>query len=394
MSTLQDRISDYVGTVSDTTALTDQLTAGVKMFVNAIPPEKLDRYSADVTDSGSGADITGHRIFRAHKSGYPAREIPATLKTMATLTGSIYYATTYSPVYCIEKTKGYVLPGGGSLTGVAFPTVTYSSTSISGFPTEWEHGVVLYVAIQQLIGKANTSLDGLLALSLDSVSAPSAPSAPSFTYTDASYTSASYTNALIDTITSTTIGSFGTAPSYNQPSSTFSVTDATTYIGTEEDGAKAGAELQKQSALLDKFGKDLYNELNTVNVDIENYKATVQKVIDQAKLDQERLIQQSLQQIELNKFNAKNTSDLDVINKSKAVELDIQNKAKSLEKQITEYSASLQRYQEQLTSYQADINKAVSKYANDINKYATSLGTNGQNIKNLQEELNRIMSAI
>lgn len=354
MGTFQDRIQDYLGTIADTTALTDQLTAGAKKLVDLIPEEKLERFSTAVTDSGSGGDISAYRFIRAHKSGRRAVLIDSGLKTQAADSSSIFYGTSTSPVCYIESGKGYVLPGGGSLMGVAYPSVAYNASTITNFPTEWEQGVILYAAIQQCLGLVNTSIASLSALALGSIS--TSPSAP----VDASY---SYSNASLGTYTATTIGDFGTLPTYTKPTTTFSITTATTYIGTDEDLDKAGSEMNKQNLLLDQYGKDLYNELNEFNGELETKKITVQGLIRQAELDQERLM----------------------LSASKTTDLNLQNAAQTLNAAIELFKSKMEKYLAQINQYSAEVNKVVNEFQikvqqgqSVVDKY-TALSVNLQN---------------
>lgn len=442
MSTLQDRVQDYCGTISDTAQLTDVLTAGAKVIVNAIPEEKLDLYSAAITDSGSGATVSGHRLVRAHKSGYTARQVDAGLKAQVVLATSMHKATTTSPVWYIENGSGYVIPSGGTIIGVSYPTVLYSDSTISNFPTEWIQGVVLYAVVQVLLGKSNAIYDTLNALTMDTITAPTVPNAASFTFTDASYSNASftsasyvdasygvvtYTPATIDVTAATTLGVIPTPPTYTKPTTTFSVTNATTYIGTDEDLEKAQTELAKQSSLLEQFGKDQYNELNEFNAEIQNQQIAVNHLIEQARLDQQRLIDQSQKVVQLNEFNAQKVLEtaltnaskamevdivnkdktaqidlqnkiqamqLDIQNKAKAAEIDVLNKTKSLEKQIQEYQSNLQRYSEQLNGYAQDINKASVKFNGVIQKSLGLLNSNNTLIEQCRNEFKTILSLI
>lgn len=136
---------------------------------------------------------------------------------------SIHQAVTTDPVYYIENSKAYVIPAGGTIIGMGYPSnIAYNSTSIPNFPSELEQAVILYVAIQELLFKTNTIYDSITSLALDSITAPTAPLAASFTFTTASYTDAAYSNgtftpATIDTTAATTIGLLPTSPVYTAP---------------------------------------------------------------------------------------------------------------------------------------------------------------------------------
>lgn len=129
--------------------------------------------------------------------------------------GSIHQATTTDPVCYLEATKAYVVPSGGTIIGMSYPSgIVHTSTTIPNFPAEWEQAVILDVVIQELLYKSNLAYDSLTALAIDSVSVPSAPGSASYTYTD----------AVLGTYTSTTIGALPTSPVYTAP--TCSLTSA------------------------------------------------------------------------------------------------------------------------------------------------------------------------
>lgn len=362
MSTFQTRVEDYVGTVTDTTALTDYLTAGARIIVNMIPEHRLERYASEVADSGSGATITGYRFVRAHKNGRRAIQINAGEKYRTSDPNSLYTSDIRDPHWYIEAGKIYVVPNGGTILGVAYPTVAYSDSSISGFPLEMEQATILYCAIQMLLGKTNTILQSIDALSLDTVNAPTAPADATYSFSDAS----------IGTYTATTIGDLGTPPTYTKPTTTFDMTSASSYISTEEDIEKASAEINKQATILEQFGKDLYNELNEFNKENEIYKSTVQKALEQARLDQERLL----------------TVGRDTTN------LNLQNKIQTLQGDISLYQSKLSKYQGQIEEYGVSVNKAVQKLTALIQKYIGESQANTNLIQQLQAEFQKAVSVL
>jgi hypothetical protein len=326
--------------------------------------------------------------------------------------GSIHEATNTDPVYYVENTMGYVIPSGGTIIGVTYPSVAYGddpSSKPTGFPPELKQGIVLYAVIQILLAKSNTILNSLDALNLDNVTPPAQPSSASFTYTDAvlgnyqitgigsfgevptftkpvtnltttpndlslssivlpapppdfaitvtaptslSAASYSYTDAILGTYTSTTIDTLPTAPSYIQPVSSFDMTNSNTYLASGTvDIEKTNAEVNRQSAFLDKFGKDQYNELNRVNSELESYKSSVQKIINQAQLDQERLLQSA----------------------SKTTDLNIQNKAKEIETAINQYSSNLQKHVQDINKYQIELNGEVQVAQQRLQNYSVQI---------------------
>lgn len=463
MATLQERVEGLVGTVTNTDVLDANLTAAARIIVDLIPLEKGIEWSADFTaGDGTGITLSILRPLYAHKAYYRARRISAEDKARAADSNSLFYAVAKDPVWYIEKSKAYVLPGGGTIVGIAYPVVKGTDNKIGGFPHAFEEGVVLYAAIQDLLGKKYLKIGTLEALVLDSISTISTPTAPNFTWSSVSYTSATYSNAnwadaLIDTIsattiadfitmptytkptvslaalptnlsysinvvipqapsapsfnysdavlgtytnttvgslgtpptygkptitfsisipsaldtslitvptapgvpaiaatnaslatyTATTIGSLGTPPTYSKPTTTFSDANVGTYISSEEDFEKANTEITRQNILIEKYGKDLYNELNEFNQELEVYKTTVQKALEQARLDQERLM-----------ITARDTTDLN-----------LKNQAQALLAAIKDYELELQLYLGKLDAYGKEINTAIVVYTQNLERY-------------------------
>ena len=201
------QIESRVGTVSDTAYVSEALTAGAAWFVDRLPENKLRDYTTNVSDGGSGVSITDYRFYRAHKSGYKAREVDPGLKAQAADSDSIHKATATDPIFYIENGLIYILPGGGTAIVIAYPTVAYSGTTISGFPTELNEGVVLYTSIQAAVQKYNATITVLNGLGI--------------------------------------------------PTTTFSLTQANTWINTDEDIELGNAELSQQRAYLEKYSQDM-----------------------------------------------------------------------------------------------------------------------------------------
>jgi len=474
MSTFLSRIQDYVGTYADTTALDDWLTACAKKIVDIIPAHKVDIYSTEGTDLGTGLDIEAMRFIRAHKSGYGARVVSPSMKARYLDSDSIHYATSTDPIVYIENGKAYVKPNGGTVVKIAYPTVLNTDTTVADFPDTMEHALVLYAVIQALNTKIRDEIANVSALTFTDPTVPTAPSAPSFTYTDASGTtvtateidittdldgvtsltqptytkptvtlttaptsltisataptapaaptisyvdasgttvsattidislltppsytkptislssaptdfdftiavaiptapsapSFTYTDATLGTYTRAEVGSLGTAPTYTKPTTSATFTDLETYIGTDEDLEKASLEVQNQNARLQNYQMDLYNELNEFNKELEEYKSTVQKAIEQARLDQQRILQQG----------------------SETLQLNLQNEAQTTATQIKEYESKLGKYQSEINAYQALVNKEVTKYSTNLQKWIQQRNTElNQYQLDIQNELN------
>lgn len=306
MASFQVRVLDYIGTLDDTTAITDWCTAGARFIVDLLPEHILNEYATSVTVTASGLSMASYRIHQALKNGYEAKLVPTGMLTAVQDSNSIHYALSASPVSVVYSGKIYIYPNGGEVLAMAYPTVLYSASSISNFPTRMEHGVVLYAAIQGMLRKSSDALT-----SVSSVSLPTAPTAPSFSFTD---------------VTGQTV-TLPTAPSYTTPGSNVSFTNLQTYIATEEDLEKAGLEVQQQNLKLDELQKNLFDKLNAFNADLEEYKVQITKYIEDARMAQEA---------------------------------GLLNSVKDLEASISEYASKLNKYQSEIQAYTNQISANVN----------------------------------
>jgi len=402
MGTFQDRVQDYVGPVADTTALTDWLTSGAKMVVDRIPENKLDRVSTTLTDSGSGTASTGHRLVRAYKSNALASKIDSRLSGKVADTNSRYYATATYPVWYETGGSAFVKPSGGTIVAVPYPAVLYSDSIISSFPAEWIQAVVLYATVQACQAFIESTRTTMVALAIGSVTPPTPPSDFAFSVSvviPTAPSAPSFTAISIPdvTITTPTAIALGTAPEYTKPTTTFSDTNLITYISTEEDFEKASVEINHQQTLSEKFGKDLYNELNEFNKELEIYKATLQKNIAQIQVD----IQQNISQAQiLTNVDEKQA----VINLNKEMS-EYQSKLQLFSNQISSYGqvvnaeisahgALLSKYSALLNKYQADISLAVATYQTNLSKYNQNLAYYQTLYQSLSKELERAWSML
>lgn len=409
MSTYQVRVEDRIGTVNDTAAISDWLTAGAKFITNILPLERLLKYTTNLIDAGSGISVTTYRVVSANKSGYGAREVPHTLAGSVGNSSSIHYPSSTDPVFYILNGLAYVKPSGGTVVAMAYPTVAYSDSTITAFPIDLDEGVVLYACIQgRLRQMSDLTITTLGGLSISTIATPVAPSAPSFTYTDATYSNAEYNpaiyvKALIDTISATTI-SFSDTLAYTPPVFSGSYTNTDTAL-TNQDIELANAHLNKVRAQLEEMQKDLLNSLNEFNRDKGEFDANLQVAISQAQLTQQRLVEQSRLQIELNKFNEQQEVQtalanqnqeavIDAQNKAKAMELAIVNQSKELERQIQEYQGQLSKYGQEVSSYAQEVNQEVSRVAQRINQYNAQFQQYAVGLEGLRQEFQNFIKAI
>lgn len=271
-ASFQTKVEDYVGTFSDTSALTEWLTSGARYIIDLLPDHILDEYATTVSVTTSGLAMANYRIQKYLKNGYKAPVVNTGLLTAVQDSNSIHYALNASPVTIIYNGKVYIYPNGGEVLAMAYPSVAYSQITISDFPVRMIHGVILYTAIQVAISKAYSAM-----IDIDDYTPPTPPDQdlPEFTYTSPSQT----------TIDLSSI----TAPTYTKPTSDFSATNLSSYVNssTTEDLDQATAEGMHQKTLLEKFQMDLYNELNEVNAELKEYESLIQVAIEEARLEQQ-----------------------------------------------------------------------------------------------------------
>ena len=182
-----DAITGFGTTEND--ALSDWLTAGARLVLNAMPIHKLERIiSHESSDFGDGGlDVEGKRIVEVfRKDGansntnlryfHPARKIGVKMKGRATDSSYMEFASATDPAYYIDEQKLFVLPAmdGNNYANVSFIdtsiTVAHGdgASGIANFPDEAEYAVVLYAARQALerkVSNANADEDVELASS-------------------------------------------------------------------------------------------------------------------------------------------------------------------------------------------------------------------------------------
>lgn len=357
MATFKSKIESYIGTYSDTQALSQWLTQISKTIINMLPLDKALKYSVGVTDDGTGVTITGYRVLRAHKDGYEAVSVNPGMASRVKDSNSIFYATPKTPISYVENGKLFILPGGGTAIGMAYPTVSYSDESISNFPQELEQAVVLYCAIQGRIKQLSDVSLSLGNLSMNFQSVPSVPSAPDFSYVDAT----------VATIAQTTIGSFGNPPTYSatlpsKPSLVLSLPQAPTppnapsFTYTEAVAAQVS---QSFITSLNSQYNDLYTFINTKE-DFELAKAKIDEIT--ARIQEFA----AASEIELKKLsdNAKQSTDVSV-----------QNKANDLQKQIQQYRSGLDNYATQLEKYKSDTQALLEQQKLNLTMYQSDSQT-------------------
>jgi len=137
--------------------LTQFLTDGAKEIINNLPGHLLPLCASSNTfTSGSTETLVTGKILNVFRNdgdiNQPCRKIPAKEKGRVSDPDEMNYATITDPVFFIDNNALDVLPAGGSCSysAVAYPSVAFGASSITAFPNEAEHLVVLYGAIKSL----------------------------------------------------------------------------------------------------------------------------------------------------------------------------------------------------------------------------------------------------
>jgi hypothetical protein len=210
-------------------------------------PQRLVLHATDKTDTDgtTGIAITSGRPLSAHKAGYEARLIPIGQKAKSLDADSLHYALATDPAWYMDATKGYVIPGGGTIKWFGYPTVAFGESTITNYPSEALGAVVLYAAIQ---GQSRKISD-LVATTM-----------------------AGITFTVANTLPIIAVPSF----TYTKPTFSGVYTDIATAL-TNQDVELAQGHGNKISLYLQQYGVDIQNELNEFNADVQEYQATLAK---------------------------------------------------------------------------------------------------------------------
>ena len=173
---LTDLTISSSGTNPTEAQLTQFLTDGAKEIINNLPGHLLPLCASSNTfTSGSAETLVTGKILNVFRNdgdiNQPCRKIPAKEKGRVSDPDEMSYATITDPVFFIDNNALDVLPAGGSCSysAVAYPSVAYSASSITAFPNEAEHLVVLYGAVkslQNVLGSRSSNTDITTALGL------------------------------------------------------------------------------------------------------------------------------------------------------------------------------------------------------------------------------------
>ena len=233
MAILSTRVTDYIGSFADSTALTDMANEVARDVINMVPFEKMSFFAVEDTFTStavaseskalSATKIFNVRLVDSGSVERPCREISPALAGRASDSSEMIYATETDPIFYIKDSKINALPASKSVkfSKLSYPTVDLSQTAIAGFPDEGEHVIVLGTAAKALFRMMSDEIDISQGLSLSLVVYPAMPSIPSIpTISNLSISASNLVSpeSPVDiTIDSVVVGSLGTAPTYQKP---------------------------------------------------------------------------------------------------------------------------------------------------------------------------------
>ena len=322
-----------------TSELTEFLKDGVLDVTNrwlAMRPQDIELFGRETTISDSqGVSVGGAKIISVIREAgadgssdgstawEPCRKIPSSMQSRAVDVDSLFYASSYSPVYTINSDKAinvYPVPSSNNGFKVFYvneeprdisnnATLIHSHSNIKYFPYDKVYLVVIYASMRSLQAAMGATTITDLTIT---VVPPDTPSAPNFTA------------AGVTTVTARAISA--SAPTYDNTIASSEFGNLATLIDTDEDVELATAKLQEIQALMQ-------NELNEFN---------------QANIAYQQDVQEALQELQVAAGEAQKEADF------------------TQQTQIQEYASKLQKYQNEIAAYQADVATEVQEYTQNL----------------------------
>lgn len=210
--TVQERVEIWTGGIWDPRPVYQILQDSVRQVLNEIDPDALNQLWTELTDSGSGVDLTNYRMIEARKALRVATFISPSWRSNTNITAS-------NPAVYSLGGLTYVIPSGGTILAHSYPTVKLSDTSVTGVPDQLLYVISLHTAmgyIQHEMGRLTSEVTTDVTLP----TAPATPSTPSISYVDAAAVAPSAVN----------VAALPTAPSYSAPS--LAARPSTPVVGT------------------------------------------------------------------------------------------------------------------------------------------------------------------
>jgi len=309
-----DEIGYYAGsTTSKNSEISKFLATGVQWVINLIEktnPDMLPLFASNQTLTNVAPQLalsTNAKIIDVVRDSADSggellkcSPINPAFRSNAANTNSIYYASVNSPVYYIENAVLSVLPeptaNQNAKISIVLPdsSVAHSDSTISNFPSELYHAVVLYAAAQLLYNKmtasnaklptdldANTTVfDDITDLSTSITVSADLPS--SFNESDVgavpsldiqSSLPAEYTDAMA-TVKALTQTDKADDDGGSAESALYWLNDEDEEM-TQATLNTAASELQRATGWLTKYQNDINKEIQEFTVDMQTYQAKI-----------------------------------------------------------------------------------------------------------------------
>ena len=156
-SSVKAKVEALIGEIgsNDTTVVSEWASDTAREVINILPEDMLWSVSTELTDDGTGTDVSTSKFLYAHKDGYEAIEISPSMKGRASDAGSIYKATDTSSVYYREGGSVTILPTGGKIAVVSFPNILYDDSDVTGVPDDVKHLVIMGTAVKGRLNQLN-----------------------------------------------------------------------------------------------------------------------------------------------------------------------------------------------------------------------------------------------
>ena len=271
MATYEEQIEGLTGLSIDGTSnptqseTTQFLKDGVKDVINKVKivnPSLMSLFSTTSVIGSSGMYIEGEILDAWGTSGsneYSADRLTPGQAREASDSTNLNYRSEYQPYYYREGKKVFIKPNGGSVLHIDYPSVQYNSSNMLNFPEQYEYLVVLYGSIQAML-HALSSVDSELPTDIEFPAVPVEP-----------------------TLSSNTVASLGTSPSYTPPVLSTSISNIDTQI-TNDDPEMADIERNKVNAEIDEYNAKVTDAVNVFNKENAVYQAELQKKIQDGQL--------------------------------------------------------------------------------------------------------------
>ena len=355
------------------TELSQFLVDGVVDVVNKmilLRPEEIHKFTS-TSNSTTNVTRTGKilSVVREHDSTSilrPCIRINPNNRYEATDSNSLKYRSKYNPGFYEIDEVIHTVPAAGSgdndivVTQVAYDTgLVYGDAAgaIANFPTEYEHLVSLYAAIQSLQSAMANSVISL------NISSPAVPVLSIITFS--SVDSSLDASAPIFTTASISAASTyaGSAPSYPNQIVAPDFAQVNTYIDTNQDVELANVKLQEVNAQLAEMNAKMQDSMNIFNKENITYQSAIQESIQEMQVENQ-----------VNLAKAQTDLQLATSNKDRDLQRQLQNGINDMQALVADNTAKVNKYSAEVNDYQAEVAKEIQENTTKVQQYQLLYG--------------------